>query len=59
MVRDEPSSSTTSSQAVDRPLTRPEMAELRRYSHPGPHNANDFVNDYQGETSKGDKDGLG
>ena len=43
-------------QAVDRPLTRPEMAELRKYSTRARITPTSFVNDYQWGNFKGNQD---
>ena len=43
-------------QAIDRPLTRPEMAELRKYSTRARITPTSFVNDYQWGNFKGDQD---
>jgi hypothetical protein len=43
-------------QAVDRPLTRPEMAELRKYSTRARITPTSFVNDYQWGDFKGNQD---
>lgn len=43
-------------QAVDRPLTRPEMAEIRKYSTRARITPTSFVNDYQWGDFKGNQD---
>jgi hypothetical protein len=43
-------------QAIDRPLTRPEMAELRKYSTRARITPTSFVNDYQWGNFKGNQD---
>jgi hypothetical protein len=44
-------------QAIDRPLTSKEMAELRSYSTRARISTTSFINDYSWGSFKGDEDG--